>query len=132
MRRCEKGSLNLNLTLYCANTDMAPGGRDRSLGDSCRDSEGWGAWRLAARVPRQTIWRPVAPGDSRVASGDTVRQRYFACFGGTWSTRFWWYLEGWLAGVPWVVAQNVSLELWLGIGAKHIAFLELWLRMASL
>ena len=30
------------------------------------------------------------------------------------------------------MAQNVSLELWLGIGVKHVAFLELWLEMASL
>jgi len=30
------------------------------------------------------------------------------------------------------VARNVSLELWLGIGAKHVVFLELWLGIASL
>ena len=30
------------------------------------------------------------------------------------------------------MAQNVSLELWLGIEVKHVAFLELWLRMTSL
>jgi len=30
------------------------------------------------------------------------------------------------------VAQNVSLELWLGIGVKHVTFLELWLRIKSL
>jgi len=30
------------------------------------------------------------------------------------------------------VAQNVSLELRLRIGVKHVAFLGLWLRMASL
>jgi len=30
------------------------------------------------------------------------------------------------------VAQNVSLELWLGIGVKHVVFLELWLGIASL
>jgi len=29
-----------------------------------------------------------------------------------------------------VISQNVSLELWLGIGVKHVAFL--WLRMTSL
>jgi len=27
---------------------------------------------------------------------------------------------------------NVSLELWLGIGVKHVVFLELWLRITSL
>jgi len=30
------------------------------------------------------------------------------------------------------VAQNVSLELWLGIGVKHVVFLELLLGIASL
>ena len=30
------------------------------------------------------------------------------------------------------MAQNASLELWLRIGVKHVAFLELWLRMVSL
>jgi len=30
------------------------------------------------------------------------------------------------------VAQNVSLELWLGIRVKHVVFLELWLGIASL
>jgi len=30
------------------------------------------------------------------------------------------------------MAQNVSLELWLGIGVKHVVFFELWLRIASL
>jgi len=25
----------------------------------------------------------------------------------------------------------VFLELWLGIGVKHVAFLELWLKLAS-
>jgi len=30
------------------------------------------------------------------------------------------------------VARNVSLELWLRIGVKHVTFLELWLGMVSL
>jgi len=30
------------------------------------------------------------------------------------------------------VARNISLELWLGIGVKHVVFLELWLGIASL
>jgi len=30
------------------------------------------------------------------------------------------------------VARNVSLELWLEIGVKHMVFLELWLRITSL
>jgi len=34
--------------------------------------------------------------------------------------------------IPCVVDRNVSLELWLGIGVKHMTFLELWLGMTSL
>jgi len=30
------------------------------------------------------------------------------------------------------MARNVSLELWLMIGVKHVAFFELWLGMTSL
>jgi len=30
------------------------------------------------------------------------------------------------------MARNISVELWLGIGVKHVVFLELWLRLASL
>jgi len=30
------------------------------------------------------------------------------------------------------MARNISLELWLGIGDKHVVFLELWLGIASL
>jgi len=30
------------------------------------------------------------------------------------------------------VARNISIELWLGIGVKHVVFLELWLGIASL
>ena len=30
------------------------------------------------------------------------------------------------------MAQNVSLELWLRIGVKHVTFLKLWLVMTSL
>ena len=30
------------------------------------------------------------------------------------------------------MAQNVSLELWLGIGVKHAAFYRLWPEMTSL
>ncbi|QCE10482.1 hypothetical protein DEO72_LG10g1712 [Vigna unguiculata] len=30
------------------------------------------------------------------------------------------------------MAQSVSLELWLGIGLKHMVFLELWRGIASL
>jgi len=29
------------------------------------------------------------------------------------------------------MAQNLSLELWLGIGVKHVVFLELWFKITS-
>jgi len=38
------------------------------------------------------------------------------------STRLLGYLTVGLASVPRVVAQNISLEWWLGIGVKHVAF----------
>ena len=30
------------------------------------------------------------------------------------------------------MVRKVSLELWLGIGVKHVVFLELWLGITSL
>ena len=30
------------------------------------------------------------------------------------------------------MARNVSFEFWLGIGVKHVVFLELWLGITSL
>jgi len=32
-------------------------------GDTCRNSSIKGAWRLAARVPRQAVWKLFAPGE---------------------------------------------------------------------
>jgi len=29
-----------------------------------------GPWRLAVRIPRQAAWKQVAPGTTRLASGD--------------------------------------------------------------
>ena len=76
-----------------------------------------GGQRLMVRVPRQTI----------------LLQQYWCCWFCRCDLRgFWWCFKGGIAGVPWVVAQNVSLELWLGIGVKHVVFLELWLGIASL
>ncbi|QCD99733.1 hypothetical protein DEO72_LG7g1018 [Vigna unguiculata] len=51
-------------------------------------------------VPRQAVWKHIAPSGSKAAPGDN--------------------------------AKNVSLELWLGIGVKHVTFPELWLGIASL
>jgi len=91
-----------------------------------------GVWHLAARVPAR---RPgskfclVAQEQHHVILQS--QKLCFDCCGHAWSTKLWWYLEGRLAGVPWVVAQNVSIELWLGIEVKHVAFLELWLRDIS-
>jgi len=30
------------------------------------------------------------------------------------------------------VAQNISLELWLGLGVTHVVFLKLWVKIVSL
>ena len=52
--------------------------------------------------------------------------------GCTLSTILQWYLKGRLVGVSLVVPRNTSFELWLGIGVKHVTFLELWLGKATL
>jgi len=39
-------------------------------GDTCGNSNIRGTWRLSARVPRQAVWKPFAPGDSCAAPGD--------------------------------------------------------------
>ena len=75
----------------------------------------WFAWRLKSSARRYCC--------SRIG---------FCLLWCAWSTRFLWCLEVWLTGVPWVVAQNIFLELWLGIRVKHVSFLELWLKMTSL
>ncbi|QCE14478.1 hypothetical protein DEO72_LG11g1479 [Vigna unguiculata] len=76
--------------------------RVASPGDTCRNNGKKGAWRLAARVPRHTVWKHVSPVGLAAAPNNIVE------------------------------VENVSLELWLGIGVKHVAFLELWLGMTSL
>jgi len=38
--------------------------------DACGNNSIRGAWRLAAHVPRQAVWKPFALGDSCGASGD--------------------------------------------------------------
>jgi len=95
-----------------------------------------GAWRqrksrqaivaVAVKTKALSAWRYVSP----------TRRFYYSNLGllilCAWSTRLLGYHNGRLAGVPWVVAQNVSLEWWLGIGVKHVVFLELWLRITSL
>ncbi|QCE00643.1 hypothetical protein DEO72_LG7g1933 [Vigna unguiculata] len=46
-----------------------------------------------------------------------------------------WRIATWCNPVEWslsVVARNISIELWLGIGVKYVVFLELWLEIASL
>jgi len=97
------------------------------------------AQRLVVRVPHQAI----------------LQQQYWCSwFIGCDLQVLWWCFKGGIAGVPWVVAQNVSFELWLGIGVKaggipwvvarnNISWvvardgrwtretLELWLRLVS-
>ncbi|QCE03850.1 hypothetical protein DEO72_LG8g1879 [Vigna unguiculata] len=70
-----------------------------------------GTRRLEAHVPRQAVWKRIAPGSSRAASGGNVdAERLFALdvhglpsFGDTLKVGF--------LDVPLVMAQNVSLEL---------------------
>ena len=76
--------------------------------------EAWCAWHLVCCVRRYR------------------EAKVFFLFWCVWSTRILGYLKGQLVVVPWVVARNISLELWLKIGVKHVVFLELWLGIASL
>jgi len=88
------------------------------------------AWRymsLARWFGSGSAWRYVFP--ARRFCCNRLVLYFLLC---AWSTRLLGYLKGRLADVPWVVAQNVSLELWLGIGVKHVVFLELWLGIISL
>ena len=39
-------------------------------GGSCRSCDLWGAWRLAARVPRQAVWKLAAPGGTCPPPGE--------------------------------------------------------------
>ena len=73
------------------------------------------AWHLVSRAKRYCCSRIV-----------------FCSFRCAWSTRLLRYLKGQLADVPRVVAWNISLNLWLEIGVKHVVFLELWLIITSL
>jgi len=41
------------------------------LGDTCENNSIRGAWHLAARVPRQGVWKPFALGDSCGMPGDS-------------------------------------------------------------
>jgi len=111
--------------------------RYETLGDSKGNRGNLFEWRLAVD---SGIQRCEAPGDTCPLPGGLeaccawcIKLSNCGCLlWCAWSTRILWYLKGWLAGVPWVVPQNVSLELWLGTGVKHVAFLELWLGMTSL
>jgi len=51
-----------------------------SLGDTYKNSGNKGAWRLAARVPRQAIWKRIVLGDLWVVPGDTVKAIVFCLF----------------------------------------------------
>jgi len=71
--------------------------------------------RLAVCVPRQAFWKLAVPGGTCPPLGDFSDATL-----GCWFCRrvlqgFWWCFKGGIVGVPWVVAWNVSLELWLGI-----------------
>jgi len=48
---------------------------------TCNDRGSQGAWRLAARVARQTVWKRVSLGGSRVTPNDIAKAEIvFDCF----------------------------------------------------
>jgi len=87
----------------------------------------WG-FRQAIHVDRENL-RHLAPGGTRPSPDDlkvgsawhVMSSARLFCGSSiglmalcAWSTRLLWHFKARLAGVPWVVAQNVSLELSLG------------------
>ena len=96
------------------------------------------AWRLAAgsvlpgnrcREMRdeglgvQLYMSPARQSGGLMCLGDTMKQRYFACF----DVRGLQCVQDILK-----VGLLVFLEFWLRIGVKHVIFLELWLKITSL
>jgi len=90
-----------------------------------------GAWRHVSSARRSGSVFCLAVKEQRQA---IIRRR--ACELFVLDVRDLYYfgdtLKVGLLDLPCFVTRNVSLELWLGIGVKHVAFLELWLGMASL
>ena len=78
------------------------------LGDSCRDSECRGAWRLVVRVPHQVVWKRVSPSGSRAAPGNnivavaliTLDMRGLQGFGDISKVSLLVFLELWLKTYP--------------------------------
>jgi len=50
-------------------------------GDTCSGSGIRGAWRLAARVPRQAVWKHILPNGSSVAPSNNVKAEWLFAFG---------------------------------------------------
>jgi len=92
------------------------------LDDTCRNSSIRGAWCLAARVPRQAVWKPFAPGDLCGAPNDFWWSRHCVLLAldvcGVWG--FGRYLKGqllkysWTCGLGWRVTR-AFFKLWHGI-----------------
>jgi len=95
-----------------------PGGGGFLSGGTCSFEWFWGAWRLAVRVPRKAVWKWVVRSGTCPPLGDfaTVSSGGWFCMRDLQD--FWWCSKGGVAGVPWVMAQNVSIELWLGMGVN--------------
>jgi len=125
---------------YYASTGVAPGGavwspvenwsvlrlaiRVVPPGDACRNSSIRGTWRLTARVPRQTVWKPFASGDSCGVPSDFwwSRHRVLLALDVRGLRGFGRYLNGkmleysWSCGSRWRVIR-AFFELWLGVAS---------------
>jgi len=53
--------------------------RVASPGDTCRNNGKKGAWRLAARVPRHTVWKHVSPVGLAAAPNNIVEVEVVFC-----------------------------------------------------
>ena len=93
-------------------------------GDACGNSSIRGTWRMTAHVPRQTVWKPFAYGDSCGVPGDFwwSRHRVLLALDVRGLRGFGRYLKGqmleysWSCGLRWRVIR-AFFELWLGIAS---------------
>jgi len=89
---------------------LAPGGEGRLVKWYMQNSGNRGAWRLAACVPRQAIWRRVSPGGLEVVPGDNAEIKPLICL--LWMCVVYKALvisRRSACWCSWVVAWNVSL-----------------------
>jgi len=85
-------------------------------GDTCRGRVCSGAWRLAACVPRQAIWKHVALDDSWIALDDSVLHaldvRDLQGFGDISKVDLLVFLELWLITYPLSCGLGWGLNTW--------------------